>query len=185
MRSSIFSFILILSLVLATPSPASAGVDDHSAVDAAVVASLMSWVAQEMGTKIPTPIQVIASRSDLTSALNRSRTIAIGRPRSGYVPSSDTVIMDNVYWDAEDSTQISLLVHELVHHAQHYMPRAKWACADAREEQAYVLQNKWLEDHGHAPFVSTAWIERVSGCGEAAPRPHNAVADNTDDTPNG
>ena len=93
------------------------------------------------------------------------------------------MIVDNVYWDNDDSTQISLLIHELVHHAQHSMSRSRWACADAREEQAYMLQNKWLEEHGHAPFVSVAWIQRVSGCGEPVmQRP--TVADN-DTSPNG
>ncbi len=181
MRRNILILGAALLFAMAAVFPAAARVTENSTIDPAIVAPLMAWVAKETGTRITAVPQVVASRSLLAAALSRGGTSPIGRPRSGYV--GGVVIVDNVYWDDEDPTQISLLVHELVHHAQHSMTRTRWACADAREEQAYILQNKWLENHGHAPFVSTAWIQRVSGCGEPVmQRP--TVADNETE-PNG
>ena len=182
MRSNHFLLSAVLILSLAAAFPASASVPENSTIDSSIVAPLMDWVAKETGTRVSDMPQVVASRSLLAAALKHGGTLAMGRPRSGYIPGM--VIVDNVYWDSEDSTQISLLVHELVHHAQHSMTRARWECPDAREEQAYLLQNKWLEDHGHAPFVSTAWIQRVSGCRDTTPQ-RPAVADNDGVTPNG
>jgi hypothetical protein len=71
------------------------------------------------------------------------------------------VVMDSNSWDPEDETELSLLVHELVHYAQSYMHVA-WACGDSREAQAYTLQNKWLAEHDHAAFVSVSWVRRMS-----------------------
>jgi len=86
-----------------------------------------------------------------------------GRVQAAYVPGM--VLVDNNSWDADEATQISLLVHELVHHTQLFAKRS-WACGDAREGQAYTLQNQWLEEQGHYPFVKASWISRMSSCGE-------------------
>jgi len=88
--------------------------------------------------------------------------VVVGRAQSAYIPG--TVVMDDLRWDPDDSTQVSLLVHELVHHAQLFMNNVNWPCPDAREAQAYNLQNKWLEENGHYPFVQASWIARISSC---------------------
>ena len=50
-------------------------------------------------------------------------------------------------------------------HDNIFMRGKVWACADAREGQAYNIQNQWLEGQGHYPFVKASWIARVSSCG--------------------
>ena len=131
-------------------------------VSPVLVAPLMAWVERETGVKVPVLPQVIASSERFRSILQRMGKTFAGRPQSAYVPG--TVLLDYQRCDPEDSTQLSLLVHELVHHAQLYARASGWACQDAREAQAYTLQNKWLEDQGHYPFVNVAWIQRVSSC---------------------
>ncbi|NTU76863.1 MAG: hypothetical protein HGA90_03485, partial [Alphaproteobacteria bacterium] len=164
--------VFIVDLFLSLPAPSLAEVDDGTHVDPELVRPLMTWVEDQLGVKVPTMPQVIASREHFNRLLERLGRTA-GRPQSAYVPG--TVYMDSERWDHEDSTQLSLLVHELVHHAQLFMNSAAWPCPSAREDLAYRLQNRWLEQQGHSPFVNVAWIERVSSC--PAPSATTAIHD--------
>ena len=172
--------VCLLCMMMSLINPAQASVANGSVIPASVVEPVVQWVARETGTQIPVLPQVIASRSRLIAALAAESNTPIGRPRSGYIPG--TVIMDHVYWDTDDALQMSLLVHELVHHAQIFMKNAAWACPDARETLAYTLQNKWLAEHGHEPFVPQSWIDRVASCGTP---PVHVAADDQNVTPNG
>jgi hypothetical protein len=157
-----FHAIFVLALSLSCAAPAFADVNDGTHLDPAFVSPFVAWVERETGTHIPVQPDVIASRSLFDHLLNTSHIHHDGIPQSGYVPG--TVVMDNRMWDPEDPTQLSLLVHELVHHAQLFMKGKVWACAEEKEVQAYTLQNKWLEEHNYAPFVRASWIKRVSSC---------------------
>lgn len=50
-------------------------------------------------------------------------------------------------WSPASVTDVSLLVHELVHHLQN-AAGTKFACPQAREHDAYRAQAHWLELHG-------------------------------------
>jgi hypothetical protein len=159
-----FRIFWFFALILDFPLPAQAEVEDGTHIDPAIVGALMEWVENEMGIRVPVLPQVIASRGHFDKVLARMGSRFAGRPQSLYIPG--TVYMDSTSWDPEDSTQMSLLVHELVHHAQMFMQGKIWACSQAKETQAYTLQNRWLEQQGHYPFVNVAWVERVSSCPE-------------------
>jgi hypothetical protein len=47
-------------------------------------------------------------------------------------------------WSALKPADLSLLVHELVHHLQN-VGGLKYNCAEAREKPAYAAQARWLE----------------------------------------
>jgi uncharacterized protein DUF6647 len=47
-------------------------------------------------------------------------------------------------WTGESPAELSILVHELVHHIQH-VGRLTYACRAAREKIAYAAQNRWLQ----------------------------------------
>lgn len=130
-------------------------------IEPAFVVPLMQWVEREMGTTTPIMPEVIASRSQFFNILGGMAARVAGRPQALY--KAGKIYLNSDRWDPEDPMQVSLLVHELVHHAQ-YFSRGKWPCSNAKEEQAYTLQNKWLEMNGYAPFVNVAWIKRVSSC---------------------
>lgn len=154
-------FILLFSAFLATaPQAARADFEDGDRIPDAVIAPLMAWVEAQTGVRVPVLPHVIASRSQLTQIVSRMGSIA-GRARALYV--GGTVFLDHRLFDAEDSTQLSLLVHELVHYAQSFK-RGPWACPQAKEVEAYTLQNKWLEEQGHSPFVTASWINRMASC---------------------
>jgi hypothetical protein len=157
-----FQLICFCAIFLDFPLPAQAEVEDGTHIDPATVASLMSWVENELGVKVPVLPQVVASRERFDRVLKRMAASYAGRPQAAYLPG--TVYLDSLRWDSEESTQLSLLVHELVHHAQMFMPHKHWACAQAKEAEAYTLQNRWLEQRGHYPFVNAAWIERAASC---------------------
>jgi hypothetical protein len=50
-------------------------------------------------------------------------------------------------WNAENPTDLSVLVHEMVHHLQN-VADIKYECAQAREKLAYAAQQKWLASRG-------------------------------------
>ena len=47
-------------------------------------------------------------------------------------------------WTGTTPADVSVLVHELVHHLQN-VAGLKYACSEAREEPAYRAQARWLE----------------------------------------
>lgn len=156
----IFYTFLFLALLTAFPHAAHADFEDGDRVPDAVVAPLMAWVEAQTGVRVPALPRVVASRSQLVQIVSRMNGVA-GRARALYV--GGIVLLDHRLFDAEDSTQLSLLVHELVHYAQSFK-RGGWACPQAKEVEAYTLQNKWLEEQGHSPFVTASWINRMAAC---------------------
>jgi hypothetical protein len=51
-------------------------------------------------------------------------------------------------WSAGDPANLSVLVHEMVHHLQN-VAGEKYSCPQEREELAYNAQQRWLELFGH------------------------------------
>lgn len=159
---NIFLNISFLFVLAVAAGPAIARVDDGTTIDPAIIKPLMVWVEKQTGQKVPVLPRVIASRTQFHKILVSMGSEFIGRPQALYVPG--TIFVDHLQWDPADYVQLSLVVHELVHHAQLFMVAKQWPCADAREAQAYQIQNQWLDENKHSPFVQANWIERVSAC---------------------
>jgi hypothetical protein len=53
-----------------------------------------------------------------------------------------------VGWNGESAAELSILVHEMVHHLQN-RSGAKFACIQESEEMAYAAQERWLGLYGH------------------------------------
>lgn len=157
-----FLYILfVLALMVGFPQTARADYEDGAVVPAAVIAPLMAWVEAQTGVRVPALPRVVASQSQLSEIVSHMGRLS-GRAKALYVGGQ--VVLDHRYFDAEDSTQVSLLVHELVHYAQSFKRGTVWSCPQAKEVEAYTLQNKWLEDRGHSPFVRASWISRMAAC---------------------
>ncbi len=151
--------------VCAEPKIAQADVSDGTMLNTQTVMPLMRWVEAETGVKVPVLPTVIASHSRLWHMISMRRGVIAGQPQSVFAGS--TIILNDRTWDPDDDVQVSLLVHELVHYAQSFMPKSRWGCSDQKEVMAYTLQNRWLEEHGHHAFATHAWIARVSQCEDA------------------
>lgn len=151
----------IVLLASGTAPQAQASVEDGTRVDPALVRQMMSYVEQQTGVRVPSLPIVIASRKKFDLVM-RFSGVNYADARSLYIPG--TVIMDSESWDPTDKEQLSLLVHELVHHAQLFAKR-RYPCPDAREVDSYTIQNRWLASQGENPFASQDWINQMSSCG--------------------
>ena len=65
-----------------------------------------------------------------------------------YDDSSRTIYLHH-RWTGATPVELSVLVHEMVHHLQN-VAGLKYECPQARESAAYLAQDKWLALHGHS-----------------------------------
>lgn len=63
-----------------------------------------------------------------------------------YDGRTETIVLTEG-WDSSDPADVSVLVHELVHHLQE-QDRRRYPCAAAREKLAYEAQARWLDLFG-------------------------------------
>ena len=63
-----------------------------------------------------------------------------------YIPSSQTVVLRDD-WDSRKPADVSVLVHELVHHMQHAAGK-EFMCREAAEAGAFEAQQRWLAQFG-------------------------------------
>lgn len=156
------TFILFLALLaLAFPQSARAvEFEDGENVPPALVAPLMAWVEAQTGVRVPALPRVLASHSKMMIVIRHMGNLP-GRARALYMGGA--VLVDSYSFDSEDYASQSLLIHELVHYAQSFK-QSGWPCPQAKETEAYTLQNKWLEEQGHSPFVTVSWINRMAAC---------------------
>jgi len=68
-----------------------------------------------------------------------------GRLRGLYAETTGTIYLVRP-WDARDPRDVSVLLHELVHHRQ--VGARHWYCDSAKEWDAYKLQERWLAQLG-------------------------------------
>jgi hypothetical protein len=161
----IFLFIFITFLT-ASPLHAQTYAAQVPTVPASFVAPLMQWVSMRMSVPVQSLPIVFVSRARLVEKIGdplrqAARQAAVARAL--YVPGE--VVIDDEFWDESDTRTISFLVHELVHHAQLVSGRP-YACQNAKEWEAYKLQNMWLSENGLAPAVDEKWIAHMSDCGQ-------------------
>jgi hypothetical protein len=86
--------------------------------------------------------KVPASFDDTDMAHNRGQLIAVydDEMKTIYLPKN---------WNGGTPAEISLLVHEMVHHLQGAI-KTKYDCPQAREQLAYAAQEKWLALFGRS-----------------------------------
>lgn len=153
--------IYALSIALfALPGHSFATVDDDTEIASDTIAPLASWV--EQATQVPIPALPITTASGRRlKAVLRMTGVLNARAAAAYLPGQ--IVISNIMWDPESIRSQSYLVHELVHHTQ-LIGRKEYPCPAAREREAYMLQNQWLEAHGEEPLVAQEWIDRVASC---------------------
>ncbi len=155
-----FYKIIVLLILISLPMSGRAAVPDGTRISGAEVASLIVWVEKAMSVNIPVAPIITASGRVLKTSMGLEGVQA-ARSMAAYLPGQ--IIINNIIWDPESLSAQSYLVHELVHHAQLLSGRT-YACHNAKEREAYTLQNQWMTDHGEEPIVSEGWINRLSSC---------------------
>lgn len=157
----LFKIILFSALIMGFAGEARAEFRDGQQIPAEIIRPLMSWVEQNVGVRVPVLPKVIASRTYLLDVVGGMGRTA-GRAKAVY--AGGMVILDHRRFDETDSHQLSLLVHELVHYAQSFKRHQNLGCPQAKEQEAYTLQNRWLEEKGSRPYVRASWIRRMASC---------------------
>jgi len=67
---------------------------------------------------------------------------------AAYDELSQTILLP-LGWSGGSPTELSILVHEMVHHLQH-QAKMRFACPAASESLAYSAQDKWLQLFGRS-----------------------------------
>lgn len=63
-----------------------------------------------------------------------------------YNDTTKTIVLSES-WTGANPAELSVLVHEMVHHLQN-LGQLKYECPGAREKPAYLAQDQWLNLHG-------------------------------------
>ena len=103
----------------------------------------------------------MTSPSDAVALASAHSTINAETVRGLYDSESTTIWL--VYpWSFKDARDVSVLLHELVHHRQ--AAAGHWYCPGAQELPAYKTQQAWLAEQGLE--LNVYWIAIVleAGC---------------------
>jgi hypothetical protein len=163
MFKKLSSAILASLFLFTSPYISPAAVADGTLIPASVTQPMAAWVSQAMNVKIDKLPLVTASGRELKGSLGL-QGVQQARSMAAYVPWR--IVINNIIWDPESVRSRSYLVHEMVHHAQ-LVSKKIYPCNKAKEREAYLLQNQWLQEHGEDPMFSQEWIDRLSSCGSA------------------
>jgi hypothetical protein len=111
-----------------------------------------------------TPAQrrdVLTSLADNTGGPHGREAVAVYDDRTRTIFLPDT-------WTGETPADLSVLVHEMVHHLQN-SAHMKYECPGAREQLAYTAQDHWLKLSGRdlaSEFEIDAFTLKVTtSCG--------------------
>lgn len=93
------------------------------------------------------------------SASNHSA--GTGNLRGLYDPDSQTIWLV-LPWNLRDPYNVSVLLHEQIHHRQ--TDAGHWYCPGAQELPAYRIQQVWLAQFGLEPNVNWIAVVLEAGC---------------------
>jgi hypothetical protein len=130
-------------------SDACGGSSAPAVASAAVIAPLWAWVLLQ--TELPdglTPpvVRAVSERCLLALRQSDGQGTAVLGIEAAYAPADATIFLRR-RWQEDSAAARSILVHELVHHAQ-AIGGMRFACPAAAEKQAYAVQEAWLAQWG-------------------------------------
>jgi len=105
---------------------------NHPRVEFVSATKITAFLEEEMSVK---------QRNDIASTTRGSEILSL------YNNESQTIYLRNG-WNGKTPAELSILVHEMVHHLQN-VGQLKFACPEEREELAYKAQDHWLSLFGH------------------------------------
>ena len=126
----------------------------------AALTEIVHWLADNYGLPTITEhprIEFVQSRvlaamryKNLFQASQNAEATASGTYQrevvAVYDDSRKTIFLPNT-WTGKTPAEMSILVHEMVHHLQN-LAGLKYECPAAREKPAYLAQDRWLSLHG-------------------------------------
>jgi hypothetical protein len=117
----------------------------------ALIAAVAAWAAERMGLPLPAALPLILLRTPEEMARLRVAGTpafhgAAGRPLAFYARDGAAILLPSG-WTGRDAVEVSVLVHEIVHHLQATSGRPG-ACPAAAEAEAFAVQADWLRLFG-------------------------------------
>lgn len=114
--------------------------------------ALAAWVSEATGLPMPGSMPNIRfaepeDMPDLMSVIARTQGAAAGAEIVAFYDASRRIIYLPAGWTGSTPGELSILVHEMVHHAQ-ASAGSRFACAAEREQEAYGAQTRWLQLFG-------------------------------------
>ena len=110
---------------------------DHPLVE---FASPMKLVGMRYKGILPDQWREDSVRDPAMQAAHLREVVAV------YNDATRTIFLSDA-WTGNTPVDVSVLVHEMVHHLQN-LGGLKYDCAAAREKPAYLAQDQWLKLHG-------------------------------------
>jgi hypothetical protein len=139
----------LAALVAAAPTAPQAGDPTLAEMTAAVA----EWVAAELDAAptVRPPRLAFAQAGRLAALRYGERASASAGPLEVvalYDDATRTILLREG-WTGTTPAEMSVLVHEMVHHVQNQEARV-YECGRAREAEAYALQDRWLRLYGES-----------------------------------
>jgi hypothetical protein len=118
--------------------------------------ALAIWVGAKLGQPVPTSLPRLVFKPSNQVAVLRFKQYASEMVQQQALPTiisiydarENTIYLRDT-WSGATAADLSVLVHELVHHFQE-VHQAKFECEAAREAKAFELQEKWLKLFGES-----------------------------------
>ncbi|MEJ0062033.1 MAG: DUF6647 family protein [Alphaproteobacteria bacterium] len=142
-----------------------------------LIGKLQAWIERETGYKAANQPIVVSSTDKFRQVMALNGAL-LSSGVALYIPGM-IVLNNDDGGGGHDVVEISLLLHELVHHAQLFSKK-QYQCNNAKEYEAYTLQNKWLAQQGESAFASRAWIMKMAYCDTPDPPALKAWAARSD-----
>jgi hypothetical protein len=139
---------VIIAIIATTVSPGQAPASDVRADLGPLALSVAAWVTEATGLPLPATMPEIhfASPRDipaLMAAVAPSSGSGSGSEIVAFYNAPERAIVLPAGWTGESPAELSVLVHEMVHHAQTSAER-RFACPAEREREAYDAQTRFL-----------------------------------------
>ena len=127
--------------------------------------ALIEWIGANSGYDVstilanPPEVKFCAHGSTL---VYQGKAIHFGDRLNGVYDETTEQICLAKPWNASNTKDRGVLLHELVHHVQ--FQSKSWACPKSTEWEAYKLQEKWLLENGVEPDFNWMYILMASNC---------------------
>ena len=112
-------------------------INEHPSIEFASPGEIASLRFSDL---LSDPGAQVAPNDRASSAQHDTIAIYYDATRTIYLPEG---------WTGDTPAELSVLVHEVVHHFQNVL-RLKYECPQEREKLAYIAQDRWLALFGHS-----------------------------------
>jgi uncharacterized protein DUF6647 len=153
-------WVLILVALCGAVLVPTAGLAEQAAPKSSLLLEIAAWLSKEFdlpasndvpNVEFVSPVRITALRypglvtssQQEETATHQATLNAETEVMAVYLPPTRTIYLRDG-WRGTTPAEVSILVHEMVHHLQS-RAQIKYDCPQAREKLAYAAQDRWLQ----------------------------------------